>query len=99
MLLRLQKYDLDIKYVRGKYLHAADTLSRAYHADCSEDIDSAELQLAAHTVVKDLPITDDRLKDLQSATRLDPQLQRLRHFIEQGWPANINNVPKTLHDF
>ena len=27
MLLRLQKYDLDIKYVRGKHLHVADTLS------------------------------------------------------------------------
>ena len=64
MLLRLQKYDLKIKYIKGKYLYAADTLSRAHHVDCSEDIDSAEIQLAVHTVLKDLPITDARLTDL-----------------------------------
>ena len=99
MLLRLQKYDLDIKYIKGKYLYAADTLSRAHQVDCSEDIDSAEIQLAVHTVLKDLPITDVRLTDLQEATRLDLQLQRLRYFIEQGWPTNINNVPELLYDF
>ena len=65
ILLHLQKYDLDIKYIKGKYLYAADTLFRAHHVDCSEDIDSAEIQLAVHTVLKDLPITDARLTDLQ----------------------------------
>ena len=40
MLLRLQKYDLAIRYVKGKYLHVADTLSRAFHHDSIEDIDS-----------------------------------------------------------
>ena len=99
MLLHLQKYDLDIKYIKGKYLYAADTLSRAHHVDCSEDIDSAEIQLAVHTVLKDLPITDAKLTDLQEATRLDSQLQRLRHFTEQGWPTNISNVPELLCDF
>ena len=99
MLLRLQKYDLDIKYITGKHLHIADALSRAHCTDCSEDIDSAEIHLAVHTVVNDLPITDARLTDLQSATKLDPQLQRLRYFIEHGWPTNIASVLAVLHDF
>ena len=30
MILQLQRYDLDVKYVPGKYLYVADTLSRAY---------------------------------------------------------------------
>jgi len=98
MLLCLQKYDLNIKYVSGKHLHVADTLSRAHHTVCSEDIDSAEIQLAVQTFIKDLPITDVRLADFQSATKLDPQLQRLRHFIEHGWPTKIINVPEILHD-
>jgi len=46
-----------------------------------------------------LPITDVRLADLQSATKLDPQLQWLRYFIEHGWPTKIINVPEILHDF
>ena len=101
MLLRLQKYDLDIKYVSGKHLYFADTLSHAHCADCSEDIDSTEIQLAVHTVVKDLPITEVRLADLQleAATKLDPQLQHLRHFIEHGWPTDCANIPEILHDF
>ena len=87
MMLHLQKYDLTIKYVSSKHLYVADTLSRAHCADCSEDIDSAENQLAVHTVVKDLPITDARLIDLQSATKLDTlkpsydsKVFRHRHF-------------------
>ena len=99
MLLHLQKYDLTIKYISGKHLHIADTLSWAHCADCSEDIDSAEIQLAVHTVVKDFPITDERLIDLQEATKIDSTLQHLKHFIEHGWPTNIVNVPQILHDF
>ena len=30
MLLRLQKYSLQVKYKKGKDMHLADTLSRAY---------------------------------------------------------------------
>ena len=30
MLLRLQKYDLILKYTPGKNMYMADTLSRAY---------------------------------------------------------------------
>ena len=33
MLLHQQKYELDIKYIKGKYLNVADTLSRAYTDD------------------------------------------------------------------
>jgi len=81
---------LEIKYVRDKHLHVAGTLSQAHHVDCSEviDVNSAEIQLAVvHTIIKDLPITDVRLADLQSVTKFDPELQHLRHFIEHGWPT------------
>jgi hypothetical protein len=30
MLLRLQKYNLDLKYTPGKFMYVADTLSRAF---------------------------------------------------------------------
>ena len=99
MLLRLQKYDLAIRYVKGRYLYVADTLSRAHQQDSVEDIDSEEIQLAVHTLINNLPITEARLVDIQQATDQDPQLQRLRQFIEQGWPSNINNVPQDLHGY
>ena len=99
MLLCLQKYDLGIRYVKGRYLYVADTLSRAHQQDSVEDIDSEEIQLAVHTLINNLPITETRLVDIQQATDQDPQLQRLRQFIEQGWPLNINNVPQDLHGY
>ena len=58
-----------------------------------------QIQLAVHTVVKDFPITDERLIDLQEATKIDSTLQRLKNFIEHGWPTNIVNVPQAFHDF
>ena len=47
MLLRLQKYDLSVKYVHGKFLYIADTLSRAHLADTPESHDK-EIELAIH---------------------------------------------------
>ena len=89
--VRLQKYDLTIKYVSGKHLHVADTLSWAHCADCSEDIDSAEIQLVVHTVVKDFSITDERLICLLEATKIDSTLQHLKHFIEPGQPTLLTS--------
>ena len=68
MLLRLQKYELDIKYIKGKYLNVADTLSRAHTDDASEDIDSEEVQLVVHTVINNLPVSDTRIADIHTAT-------------------------------
>ena len=89
MLLYLQKYDLTIRYVKGKHLYIADTLSTAHPVESEEDIDSEEIHLAVHSLLQDLPITEERLKDMQ----------RLKQLIEQGWPQNINNVPQDLHGF
>ena len=67
MLLRLQKYDLAIQYVKRKHLYAADTLSRVHQHAAFEDIDSEEIQLAMHSLLNDLPITEGRLSDIQQA--------------------------------
>ena len=99
MLLRLQKYELDIKYVKGKYLNVADTLSRAHTDDASEDIDSEEVQLVVHTVINNLPVSDTRIADIRTATVQDTHLQQLRKLIDQGWPTNLCNVPEPLHQY
>jgi len=100
MLLRLQKYELTLKYVKGKYLYVADSLSRA-HSDepPEEDLDSADLDAAIHVVLQNLPITEPRMMDLQTSTNQDDQLQQLKRLIDSGWPNNVNNVPQALREF
>jgi len=88
-----------ILYAKGRYLHVADTLSRAHQNDSIEDIDSEEIQLAVHTMISNLPITETRLADIQQTTVQDSQLQQLKCLIEQGRPSNIANVPQDLQQY
>ena len=59
MLLKLQRYNLAVKYTRGKEMHIADALSRA-HLNITEKNDSEEIELAIHTLTKHLPVSEAR---------------------------------------
>ena len=83
MLLYLQRYDLTLKYVKGKFLHVADMLSRAHCNDSLfEDLDSAEVEVAIYTVFKGLPVSETILQDLRLATANDSHLQQLKGLID-----------------
>ena len=60
MLLRLQRYDLNVVYKPGSELYVADALNRAY-IDISSD-DQLEEELEVCVV---LPMSDERLLQLQ----------------------------------
>ena len=51
MLLKLQKYDLTVTYVKRKELHVADTLSRAYLAT-HEAHNADDLDIAVHAMIQ-----------------------------------------------
>ena len=93
MMLILQPYDLQMKYVCGKYMYLADTLSRAY---LPEDDDSAleeEFEYVVHSVVKNLPITTSKLDEFKEATSNDSTLQAVISYCQNGWPRSQRNVP------
>ena len=57
-------------------------LSRALCDDSSsEDIDSGEIDAAVHVVLKSLPVSEPRLKDLRVAIEDGNQLQQLKDVI------------------
>ena len=58
MLLRLQKYTLDIKYKKGAYMYLADTLSRAYLQDVNACETEHDLEEVDHR--QSLPVTNKR---------------------------------------
>ena len=96
MRMKLQKFNITLKYKKGVDLHIADTLSRA---PCSQ-VDQSEAESDRFDVMVIKPISASRLTELQTATESDPLLQRLNHTIMNGWPERLAQVsPELKHYF
>ncbi|CAB3989622.1 Hypothetical predicted protein [Paramuricea clavata] len=91
MLLRLQHYDIDLRYKPGKELYSADTLSRA-HLPTSDD-DDEDLVLCVHTAIANLPVSDKKLVELRQETANDSIMVKLTRIIQEGESIV---VPRTL---
>ena len=90
MLLRIQKYNMTVKYKRGKELYVADALSRNYLKDTDENENKDDIQVCA---VMCLPIAPARLQEILTETEKDPTLTAVKIFILQGWPGKRSGTP------
>ena len=101
MRLRLQKYDIKVKYVPGKVQYIADTLSRACNeSSMPSDSDMhKDMEYFIHSVVSSLPISDVKLKELRDLNSNDPTMQMLQQYSLQGWPAHKCDVHPSLKSF
>ena len=90
LMLRLQHYDVEIKYKPGKEMFVADTLSRAYISDHQQSDVEKEVE-SIHTV-NHLAISQERPAEIQKETL---SLQRLKETIIKGW---LNNKAKVAED-
>ena len=71
MMIRLQKYDIVVKYEIGSNMFLADTLSRA--SIPGDEKSGPEFETI--NMMKYLPISDERLKEIQRETKNDESLQ------------------------
>ena len=86
MRLRLQKYNLKVRFVPGKFLYIADTLSRAFDQS-NAPIDSDmhhDMEYYIHCVITNLPISDVKLMELRELNHSDPTMQMLHKFTKEG---------------
>ena len=101
MRLRLQKYNLKVRYVPGKFLYIADTLSRAFdqsNAPTDDDMHH-DMEHFIHSVIIDLPISDVKLMELRELNCSDPTMQMLHRYAMEGWPQHKRDVPPSLQPF
>ena len=84
LLLRMQHYDVEIRYKPGSQMYMADTLSRAYLKN--EARSPVEQKVATIHMMDFLPISELQLREIQEATQCDPTLQALKKVILDGWP-------------
>ena len=101
MLLRLQRFNLDVTYKPGSQMYIADHLSRAYLA--SQGKEDKEFQVFAMKVetlnpLESLTVSSERLAQLQKATEHDTVLQTLKTTVLVGWPEQKSQVPIPIID-
>ena len=95
MMMRLQKYDVDLMYVPGKNLHLADTHSREYRPT-TEGLhkDFEHVHVVGH-----VPISESRLEAIRTATEADQVMTALKQTILQGWPEERSHLPPLVHPY
>ena len=99
MLLRLQKYGIDLTYKPGKEMLLADTLSRAHRSEIAEEINEEEMTAQIHMVTSSKSIQDKKLVLIKEETKKDEELQRLITYIEMGWPNKKMKVHMSVKQF
>lgn len=91
MLLRLQRFNLVIKYKPGSQMYVADHLSRVFLSTTEEFQEEAQIftmELEATSPMDSIQISPDRLALLQNHTRQDEVLQALKTTVLSGWPES-----------
>ena len=78
LLLRLQRYDVTINYLPGRYMYVAGALSRAFlpKGPVHDKMNDDETKMI-HSLVENLPMTTEKLLEMRSATaEAGPSLER-----------------------
>ena len=102
MMLRLQRYNLDVVYKPGSQMFVADHLSRAFLKDTGPDDEEFQvfaLELESMNPLSAIKISSERLPQLQRATEQDPVMQTLKTTILMGWPEHREEVPVHIREY
>ena len=93
MMIQLQICDTEIIYFKGKEMHLADALSRAY-LPLKDNINNTKQAISEKiNMCSYLPIRDERLRQIHRATEGEESLQLLRRVIFTGWPDPKDHIP------
>lgn len=85
-LLALQKYEFEVIYIPGRESVIADALSRAYITDSEQEISDTEMDKYIHTIIKQYPMSDQKLNIYRDETGKDTTLKMLMKYATSTWP-------------
>ena len=92
MLLRLQKYDLEIYFKPGQHMYLADTLSRA-PLSRDDEVLFIEKEIEEIRMVDFLPIHSASLENIRRESLKDNSIQALQKVIKNRWPETKADLP------
>ncbi|XP_062621337.1 uncharacterized protein K02A2.6-like [Saccostrea cucullata] len=93
IMMKLNRYDITFKFVKGEDLIIADMLSRATIEVPTDD------RPRIMTVCVDPDLSDVRLDEIRKATEMDSELQCLIANITDGWPDRKNLVEESVKQY
>ena len=115
MLLRLQGYQLDVKYKQGYKMYIADFLSRSAltltraqnngtndntsFAFANNDCDVLCNSFESVNFSEDLAVTTKRYNQIETCTAGDETLQVLKSVVLNGWQDSRRDCPKLIHQY
>ncbi|PFX13394.1 Uncharacterized protein K02A2.6 [Stylophora pistillata] len=102
MMLRLQRFDLNLTYKPGKEMYIADALSRVLPRQSkipNASTSSYYKDLETVNFAEDLSISESTLAKFQVETVKDESLQALSQVIHAGWPTKTSMVPTSAQLF
>ena len=85
LMIRLQKYDVELEWTPGKFLVIADTLSRAVQPGAALSSTEDEITCHVDAIKSTLPISQEKWKIIASETLNDPELQKVQQQVMNGW--------------
>jgi hypothetical protein len=95
LMMRIHRYDVEFRFLKGSELIIADTPSRAY-------LDTPDTKPSIMNISFFLNIADGRLEEVKNATENGATLLTLKSIILNGWPDSKHMVPsevKVYFDF
>ena len=97
LLMRLQKYQVNVQYKPGKEMYIADALSRAYlPVTSSPDI---EIEAQVHMVISNLPVSNEKLEEFRKETTNDVTLTKLIETVLNGWPETKSQAAQEIRAY
>ena len=98
MLLRLQKYNLEIGFKPGQHMYLADTLSRAPlpNTTSRDEVLTIDKEVEEIHMVEFLPPRKASLDDIRKESLRDSTMQALQKVIREGWPETKIDLPNDV---
>lgn len=98
MLLALQKYDIELKYIARKENILTDTLSHASLKEMIEDIEKEELEAQVHMVYKNAQAISAKMKEIQETAK-DSCVMRITRYYTKGWFTRRYQIPADVKSY
>ena len=93
------RYSLTISHVAGKHLITADALSRAPILNPSQDDEQCkEVKAYVNLVCRNLPASDERIKEIKQLQEKDQVCQQLTVYCQDGWPGKAH-IPDSVKPY